>query len=225
MVAGHFETDEVKSLIQKYFGDIPGAQLPAPVIAANGPLKENIFLKHKEQVQLERIYFAWPTARVFADEDASLDVLADLLTGSKSSRLHKKLVYENEIAQDVSSFQFSGKYSGHFLIIATAKPGISLDMLKESIFKELKHLCDSGISDKELLKSKNQIKSGFIYSLQGLDTIADQLNFYNYYTGEPNSFNKDLKRYEAVSRESVTSALEKYILKNYVELRISAVDK
>jgi zinc protease len=224
-VAGHFEKAEVKKLIQKYFGNIESGSPPSPLSAVNGQLKENIYLKHKEQVQLERIYFAWPSAKAFAPEDASLDIAADILTGSKNSRLYKKLVYENEIAQDVSSFQYSGKYSGHFLIIATARPGISLDLLKESIFNEVKVICESGITDKELVRSKNQIKSGFLYSLQGLDTIADQLNFYNYYAGEPNSFNMDLKRYEDVSNESLMNAFDKFLMKNYVELRISAVDK
>ena len=56
-----------------------------------------------------------------------------------------KLVYEMEIAQDISAFQFSGKYDGHFMIIATAKPGTSMEMLKEEIFKELKKIRRNGI--------------------------------------------------------------------------------
>jgi zinc protease len=225
VVAGHFDKNEVKDLINKYFADIKGDKTPLHPSAVNGALKESIYLKEKESIQLERIYLAWPTAKAFDESDAALDILADILTGSKNARLYKKIVYENELAQDISSFQFSGKYAGHFLIIATAKPGVSLELLKENIFTELQLLCDSGVTKKELKRSKNQIKSGFIYSLQSLDTIADQLNFYNYYLGEPNSFNYDLKRYEDVKEKDIADALEKYLFKNYVELQISPIDK
>ena len=106
------------------------------------------------------------------------------------------------------------------MIIATAKPGMELDKIKNEIFSELKKIDASGITDKELARSKNGIKSGFIHSLQNIDSLADQLNYYSFYLNEPNSFNYDLKRYEETGSSLIKEAVKLYLTKPYVELRI-----
>ena len=76
------------------------------------------------------------------------------------------------------------------------------------------------LTEKELTRSKNVIKSSFIYSMQNSDALADQLNHYNFYLGEPNSFNSDLQRYEDVTVDSLKLVTEKYLTKPYIELQI-----
>jgi zinc protease len=134
-------------------------------------------------------------------------------------------VFEKEIAQDVTAYQHSGKYGGSFVIIATAKPGVELDSIKEEILKEIKKAESEGISNKELLRSKNGIKSGFIHSLQNIDSLANQLNYYNFYLNEPNSFAFDLKRYEETDSDLIKEAAKEYLTKPYVELRILPKEK
>ncbi|MFO7446811.1 MAG: pitrilysin family protein [Ignavibacteriaceae bacterium] len=223
VIAGDFEKEKAKDLLDKYFGDIHGGKFVALNIEDAGPLKNNNLIIYKENVQLERIYLAWRTGKTFSHDDAALDILADILSGSKNARLYKNLVYDKEIAQDVTAYQYSGKYAGHFMIIATAKPGISIDTIKSEIFYELKKLCDNGINSRELLRSKNGIKSSFIYSMQNIDNLADQLNYYNYILHEPNSFNQDLSRYENVTEDDIKRAAE-YLFKSFVELRIIPED-
>ncbi len=219
VVAGDFETGRAKELIEKYFGGIKANGNAKHLQAEVPELKDDIYLTHKDNVQLERIYLSWHSDKAYGEDDSSLDILSDILTGSKSSRLYKNLVFEKEIAQDVSAYQFSGRLGGFFTITATAKPGVKLDLLKSEIIKELESIKNDGVTEKELLKSKNGIKSNFIYSLQNLDSLADQINSYNFFLNEPNAFNFDLKRYEEVDNEKVKSAL-KYFSKPYVELRI-----
>ena len=230
VVAGNFEKENIKDRISKYFEDIPtsnenSGKHTQELVVPEVNLDKNIFIERFENVQLERIYFAWHTEKAYAVNDNSLDVLSDILTGSKSSRLTKHLVYDTELAQDISAFQFSGKYDGHYMIIATAKPGISLGKLKEEIFKEIENICKNGVTQKELTRSKNLIKSSFINSMQNLDVIADHLNHYNFYLNEPNSFNFDLKRYEEVTNESIKNAANKYLIKNNIKLQIRPLDK
>ncbi len=134
VLAGDFEKESAKELFNNYFGGLAVHKDFTPIEVEQFELENSIYLKHKENVQLERIYFAWPTVKAFHRDDASLDVLSDVLSGSKSSRLYKDLVYDREIAQDVSAFQYSGKIAGHYMIIVTAKPGTDLDTLKESCF-------------------------------------------------------------------------------------------
>lgn len=220
VVAGDFDSAKTKSLIKKYFADIP----PGPPIDSPDPAEvelntiKNII--HKDNVQLERLYLAWPSVKVYHKDDASLDVLSDLLSGSKNSRLYKSLVFDKEIAQDVTAFQYSGKYAGHFMIIFTAKPGVSLDDLKSEFFSEIDNIIKNGIDDDELLRSKNGIKSSFVFSLQNLVHLADHLNQYNFYLNEPNSFNFDLERYNSVTSENILNVINNYLKSNYVDLRI-----
>ena len=220
VVAGNFEIAKVKSLIEKYFGEFKNGEKPIALKSNPAELSESKFVTLEDKVNLERIYLAWHTQNAFDEDDAALDILSDIFSGSKNARLTRKLIYELQIAQDINSMQFSGKYGGHFMIVATAKPGKSLDDIKKIIFDEVSLLISKSISQSELQRSKNVIKSNFIYSLQNIDTVADLLNLYNFYLGEPNSFNFDLSRYNNVDELKIQQIAKKYLQRNYVELRI-----
>ncbi len=220
VVAGNYDSVFVRENIEKYFVEIPAALPPVEIIVSPEPPEINKVIVREENVQLERIYLVWSSDKAYGTDDASLDFLADILSGSKNSRLYKNLVFEKELAQDISAFHFSGKLAGHFMIIATAKKDKSIDVIKAEIFKELKKVENYGINDHELIKTKNRIKSGFIFSLQNIDTMANQLNYYNYFLGEPNSFQFDLDRYNEVTNEDIKKMVETYLSKPFVELRI-----
>ncbi len=220
VVAGDFEKEKTKELIEKYFGNLPSNNhLGKPGLPLN-ILSENKLIIHPDNVQLERLYLAWHSDVAYSDDDAELDILSDILTGSKNSRLYKNLVFEKEIAQDITAFQFSGKLAGFYIIVATARPGVKCEHLKAEILNELDSVRKNGVTSKELVKSKNGIKSGFIFSMQNIDSLADQINSYNFFLNEPNSFNYDLKRYEGIRNEGIKNAAEKYLTKPYVELHI-----
>lgn len=220
VLAGNFSLYKIKSLLEKYFAEIKNNACPQSINSIPVELYENNFITFQDKVNLERLYLAWPTQNAFNEDDSTLDLLSDILTGSKNARLTRKLVYELQIVQDVSSMQFSGKYGGHFMIVATAKPGMSLDEIKKTIFAEISILIDENISEQELVRSKNVIKSNFIYSLQNIDTVADLLNLYNFYLAEPNSFNYDLNRYNQCDNIKVQQATQKYLQRNHLDLRI-----
>ncbi len=221
VIAGDFEKDNAISLITKYFEPIQPFDNNHKINFPVPSLKENIFIQQKDNVQLDRIYLAWHSDFIYGLNDAPLEVVSDILSGSKNSRLYKKLVFDLQIAQDVTAFQYSGKFGGHFMIISTARPGINLDRLKEVILNEINELIKNGVSPRELEKSKNGIKAHFIYSMQNLDTVADYLNHYNYYLNEPNSFEFDLNRYNKVDNDTIKNAVALYLTKPFVELRIT----
>ncbi len=220
VIAGDFEKANAIELIEKYFSEIKPFESNHKPQANNSSLSQNKYVEHKDNVQLERIYLAWPSDLIFGKDDAVLEITADILTGSKNSRLYKKLVFDLQIAQDVAAFQSAGKYGGQFVILSTARPGTNLNELKKIILDELNKLTEELITDKELEKSKNGIKAQFIFSFQNLDTIADYLNYYNYHLNDPNSFSFDLERYNQVGKYSIKDVVIKYLTKPYVELRI-----
>jgi zinc protease len=221
-IAGDFEIEEAKKLVQKYFGDLGNKTgTNKRLIPEDFLLDSTKQFTHYDQVQLERIYFAWPTCKIFDKDDSPLEILSDVLTGSKGSRLHKILVIEKELVQDISAFQFSGKYGGHFMMAATLKPGIKTEEVQKIIFSEIENISLNGISENELTRSKNSISSHFVFGLQNLDSLADQMNHYNFYLNEPNSFSFDLNRYLNVSIDSIKNVCKKYLNNPYLELLIT----
>lgn len=225
VIAGDIDLIKTKDLVEKYFGAIPPSLSKKEPSITDIKLNNNIVLEHPDNVQLDRLYLAWHTDKIFSDHDPALDVLADILSGSKNSRLYKRLVFDEEISQDVSAFQFSGKFGGMFMIISTAKPGIALDRLKQIIFDEIGTVIKSGVEEKELIKTKNSIKASYIYSMQSLDNIADRLNMYNFYLNEPNKFNFDLLRYNKITNKDVSDVCRKYLSNPFVELRVISSKK
>jgi len=218
VVGGDIEIEKARELVKKYFNDIPG-NVEIPQIACSKPaLKKTKKIVVKDNIQLPRIYLAWHSDSLFSGNDACMDMLSEILTSSKNSRLHKLLVFDKQIAQDVSSFQYSAKLNGSFIITATARQGISLDDIKNNVFEVINDIAVNGVTEHELQRAKNGIKSTFIYSLQNLDKLVNQINYYNTFLDEPNYFAKDLSRYEKTKTADIQHAANKYLTKKYVEL-------
>ncbi|MEW6193820.1 MAG: pitrilysin family protein [Bacteroidota bacterium] len=220
VLGGNFKKDEAKLLIEKYFGTIKNGN-PIPQLNAPGQKLSDIKkIIHPDNVQLPRIYFAWHSEKIFGEDDAALDILADILSATKNSRLQKKLLFDSQIAQDISAFQYSASLNGLFIIVSTAKPGIQIEELKKNIFYEIDNLIKNGITEEELIRAKNSIKSSYIYSLQKIDNIVDHINHYNFYLSEPDSFIFDIERYDKVTAGDVIEAAKDYLNNPYVELQI-----
>jgi zinc protease len=226
VIGGNFEKGQAKELVDKYFSAIPKGSNNIPaVFVSNQTLQENKKIIIEDNVQLPRIYFAWHTEKAFDENDAALDILSDILSSAKNSRLHKALMFDKQIAQDVQAFQYSGKHAGSFIIVSTTKPGITIDTLKHEILNEIEKLINGGIRADELTRAKNSIKSSYIYSLQKLDLIVDHINYYNCYLNEPDSFVFDLGRYEKVTAEEVISSAVKYLKNPFIELNVIPKEK
>ena len=224
VVAGDFETEKTKVLIEKYFGEINSSKVVSQLQPEDKDLLESKSEIVYDSVSLEKILLVWKTEKVFNEKNYALDILSDILSGSKNGRLHNILVLQRELALQVSAFQFSGTYGGFFCITAIAKPGRSLDEIKKIIFTELDNLFKNEITTEELIRSKNGIKANFIYGMQSLDSVANHLNHYNFYLGEPNSFSFELSLYEKVEKESVKKCVS-YFDKPHVDLRFVPKEK
>lgn len=220
VIAGDIDKPSVKDSVEKYFGSIPANGAVDKIKFTAPVFNQNKILIHEDNIQLPRIYFCWLSDKIFGADDPALDVLSDILGSSKNSRLYKTLVHEKQIAQDVSAFQYSANLAGMFFVIITAKPGVDLQLLKTYAEAEIKELIDNGITEDELLRTKNSIKSSFIYSLQNVERLANQINNYNYYLNEPNSFVFDLERYNSLETRDIKNAAEKYLTKPKLELDV-----
>jgi zinc protease len=214
-IAGDIEIDQTIELVEKWFREIPKGEPLPPINPAAAKLSEDKILLLEDKVQLPRLYMVWITPPQFHPGDAEMDLLANILTGGKNSRLYNRLVYELQIAQDVNAFQSSAKLSSEFYIIATARSGHTLDELKAVIQEEIDKLKMSPPTERELQRAVNQYEAGFLSRLEnigGFGGKADLLNSYFYYTGNPDYFNEDLARYKAVDVEDIRAMAQTYLV-------------
>src|SRR5947207_2175715 len=214
VVAGDLDSAAARKLIDKYFSDVKPAAAPDPIAipgaALTGVQKKTI----TDRVQLPRLYLAWLTPRHFEPGDAALDMVADILAGGKNSRLYKRLVYDMQIAQDVSAFQASAALSSSFQIIATPRPGHTVAELQKVIDEEIQKLQREAPTRHELERSVNQIEASFFNRMErvgGFGGKADQLNAYFTFAGDPDWFNEDLSRYRALSVSDVNAAAAQFL--------------
>jgi zinc protease len=224
VVAGDLDTAKARTLVEKWFSDVKAGPAPPPMtipgVALSGVQKKTI----TDNVQLPRLYLAWLTPAHLAPADATLDGVADILAGGKNSRLYKRLVYDMQIAQNVSASQNSQALSSFFLIEATPRPGHTVEELQKVIDEEIDKLQREGPTDHELERTVNQIEASFYNRMErsgGFGGKADQLNAYYTNTGDPDWFNEDLARYRALSASDIRAAAEKFLPKDRrVELTV-----
>jgi zinc protease len=214
VIAGDVEPAKVRASVEKWFGEIkPSAPVP-PLDAPTAGLTEVKQRTLEDQVQLPRVYLAWLTPAQFTPGDAALDIAAQLMTGGKNSRLYKRLVYELQIAQDVSAFQSSGALGSQFAIVATARPKVAIADVQKVIDEELETLRGEAATAREVERAVNQMESAFLGAMEavgGFGGKADLLNSYYVATGNPDFFNEDLARYRALAPEDVQAAIQKFL--------------
>jgi zinc protease len=240
-LSGDIDPSEALALADRYFGDIPrrngvghghaggngasgngsdrsngdgelrrrddrsrwaGREMPPPPVAP---------LVRKDRVTLPRLHLAWHTVPVMAPDDAELDVVGDVLARGKTSRLYKTLVYDRQIAQSVSADHWSRELGGLFYVVVTAKPGVTLDVLREAVDAELDALRETGPRPDELQRIWNRREAGFYYGLQSVLGKADRLSAYNLITGDPAECVRDLERYRRVTAEDVLRVARRYL--------------
>ena len=212
-LAGDIDTERGFELAERYFGNLPGGPRPVRVEAAAEVTSERRLLL-EDRVEMPRLYLAWLSPASYADGDAEMDLLGDLLANGKTSRLYRSLVYERRVALDVSAYQSSRELAGFFLLVATAAPGTSLTELETLIGIELQALIESGPTESEMERAQAQVEAHFIYRLQtvgGFGGKSDQLNAYNIMRGDPGFFQYDLARYRDATIESVTDTARRVL--------------
>src|SRR5258708_33124634 len=122
-IAGDITAQDARQLVQRYFGDIPRGpavtRTPPPPVQVAGVVRAVL----EDRVQLPRVYDAWHTVKAFSLDDATLDVLANVLAGGRASRLYRRLVYGRQIAANLVAFPDGSPIAGKFEADAHPRPG------------------------------------------------------------------------------------------------------
>ncbi|WP_043957604.1 pitrilysin family protein [Lysobacter sp. A03] len=214
VLAGDIDVATAKEKVARYFGDIPAGPDMAqpPVDVAQRPASTREVLE--DRVPQARIYRAWnvpPTATVEADQ---LGVLAQVLGGSSTSRLARRLVHADKLVDNVTAGLSESQLGSNFLVFATVKEGVDPKKVEAIIDEELQRLLAEGPDAAELAQAKTVVRAGFIRGVErigGFGGKADALASCTIYTGEPGCFRESMATVAAVQPATLQALGRKWL--------------
>ena len=195
VVGGDFDKDKTRALVEKYFGVIPKKPKPAVVEIPqlDTPVTNRMTIED-ENVQLPRLTLLFHSPAIMEKGDAELDILSNILCKGQNSRLINRLIYEKQLASNLSCGQMSGRASV-FIVDAIPLPGVPLDTLEAEILSIFKEILADGITSDEFARTRNSIETAFVKQLQSIGTRADNFNSYYFYAHATDFPAGDLDRY------------------------------
>lgn len=216
VVAGDIDKDTARALVEKYFGSfVRGPAIQRPVVVTP-PITAERRVTVADRIELDRVIMGWLTTPAYQDGSAELGIAAQILAGGKASRLYKALVYQRQLAQDVSAAQNGYALSSVFEIDVTARPGHGAAEIEAAIDAELALLIAHGPSAQEVQRAQFAIETSLLTAIEkiGGDGLADLLNEYNQYLGDPDYLERDLDSYRKVTPASVQRVLAAQLRKD-----------
>jgi zinc protease len=218
VVSGDYDTEEVKAMIEKYFGEIPaGEELkdPEPMNITLGETKK---LYHEDNFARAPQYtMVYPTNEQYTKDSYSLDVLAQLLGQGKKSPLYKVLVKEKKLTSNVRSYNQSQELTGQFQISITANPSTSLNDVEKAVFEAFTRFETDKFTEKDLERIKAGLETNFYGMMSSVMYKSFMLAMSSEYAGSPGFITRELEMMQAVTMDDVWDVYNRYIKdKNYV---------
>ena len=214
VLAGDIDSKTALEKVKKYFGDIP----PGPPIAKYQSWVPKMIGTHRQimqdRVPQARIFKVWNVPQWGTKEATLLNLFSDLLASGKISRLYKRLVYDEQVATNVSSYIDDAEISGQFYIDVTIKPGQDLSKVEKMIDEELATLLKNGPTEKELQRVKTQYFAGFILGIErigGFGGKSDILASNMTYGGTPDYYKTTMNNVESATVKEITETANKWL--------------
>ena len=211
VVVGDINKKKTKKMIEKYFGEIPrGPDIPPISGVEPAHTAERRATIEDKNANVPAIFLNYIIPPITHKDSPALDLLGNILTDGESSRLHIRLVKEEQVAVVVFGGADSRKGPSLFKFIAAANVGHDIRDCERLIYEELELLKKNGISNEELEKAKIQFKSGFIMGRETAMDKAEAIQSHVFYHGDLAGLNTDLDRYMAVTREDIQRVANEY---------------
>ncbi|HEU4508014.1 MAG TPA: pitrilysin family protein [Pyrinomonadaceae bacterium] len=219
-VVGDFDPAQAKAWIQKYFADLPqGKPVERPKVPL-GKLDASKRLVYEDRVQVPRLYIQWPTVGFKNDDDYALSVMGSILSGSRTARLTKALVYDSQKASQVSGFQNSAEDVGVFQVTVVPRPESSLTELEVAVDQVLQKFISEGPTEEELQKAKSGLELNFLRGLESNLGKANQLINGAVFYGDPGHFRNDYQKTLAVTAADVKRVAAQYLTRSRIVLSV-----
>ena len=224
-IVGDFDPAQTKAWIAKYFGDIPrGKPITRPTVAPV-TLDAEKRLVYEDRVQVPRLYVQWPTVGEKHDDRLALDVLGSILTGARTARITKALVYDEQAAASASARQSTNEDVGEFLLTVTPRPGHSLTNLEAAADAIIERLKTEGPTAEEIQKAIAGEELSFVQSLESNLGKAIRLADGAGYHGDPGYFRTEYQKTLAVTAADVKRVANRYLIRGRAVLSVVPAGK
>lgn len=212
VIAGSFDTEQAKAWVKKYFDEIPRGQDIKPLPKQPARLAQSKRLYHEDNyARLPELRLTWPGVESYHDDAYALDILGNLLSGSKKSPLYSVIVKDKELASGVNMYSQNSELAGEISVGVRAFPGTDLNVVLSAIEEAFAKYEQEGFTQGDLDRVKAGIETSFYNGLQSVLGKAFQLAEYNIFAGDPGFINQDIQNTLAVTLDDVNRVYEKYI--------------
>ncbi|MGA2176313.1 MAG: pitrilysin family protein [Verrucomicrobiota bacterium] len=223
VIAGDVDTDEAVAKARQYFESIPSGPPVARFTSWIAPMtgvRRQVVGDHVPQARLYEVWNAPP----YGELDATrLDLLSDVLSEGKSSRLYKRLVYDEQIATDVSAYLDAREINSQFGIVVTVRPGQDIDRVEQAAREEVARLLKNGPTPDELQRVKTQYFARFsrgIERIGGFGGVSDILAMNQTFRGSPDYYKTVLAQAGAATAADLRDAGRRWLSDGVYILRV-----
>jgi len=202
VVAGKVETEQVRALAEKWFGEIPSGEKYVRNLPQEPRQQEMRKLEVTADVPLDALYKAYPMASRVEKGYYVADLITEVLSGGGSSRLHQSLIKEKKLFSQIECHHTGSVDAGLVIIEGKLIKGVSLEEADKAVEEELEKMKNEKISDKELTKIKNKTESAIVFEDMSVMNRANSLAIYEL-LGDAEMMNTELSRYQAITAEDI----------------------
>jgi len=210
-IVGDFDAVQAKQWVRKYFADLPKGRVITRPAAKPPMITAEKRLVFEDRVQVPRLHITWPTTGVKETDTYALNVLSQILTGSRTARLTKALVFDRQSAASVAAFQSTSEQLGDFTIVVTPRPGNTLTGLEASTDAVIARLKFEGPSADEMARALAGIEFGFVSGLQSNLGKAEILNSGSVYFANPGFYRTNYAKVKSVTASDVKRVANTYL--------------
>lgn len=222
-VSGDVKTADVLKLAEKYFGPILRGAEVSPQKVAPVVLEKDRYISYEDAIRLPQVSFTFPTVPLHHPDEAALDVLADILGGSKSSIFYKNFV-KSQMAQSASVYNLTQELAGQFNISIKTTQDKTLAQMDSLIRASLVEFEKRGVTDDDLKKYKAGFETQMVNSLTSVQGKGSILAANQTFSGNPNYITKEMEMYNKVTKQDVMRVYNTY-LKNKFAVILSVYPK
>ncbi len=211
-ISGDIDKDEIKQLIEKYFGEIPAGETIEKRGTIPASLNSTKKLYHEDNfAKAPQLTMVFPTAERYSQDSYALNFLGELLSNTKKAPLYVTLVKDKKLTSRVMARNMSSELAGTFMISVAANPGVNLSDVEKAIFESFEKFENEGFNEDDLTRIKARYETRFYNSFASVQGKSFQLAEYTMYTGDPEYYKKDLAAFQAVTMDDIKKVYNKYI--------------
>ncbi len=202
VVAGNITTEKVKTLAEKWFGDIPAGTPYKRDLPQEPVQNEERRMEVKADVPLDALYKCWHMGSRLDKKYYITDLLTDILSGGGSSRLYQSLVKEKKLFSAIECHHMGSTDNGIVVIEGKLVKGVNINEAEAAVEIELEKMKNELVSETELEKVKNKTESMIAFEDMSVMSRANSLAYYEL-LGDAAWINMELEKYAEVTREDI----------------------